>query len=186
MSVLLLAVGLAMDAFSVATVTGFSFKKLSLRQASKVSLSFGVFHVFMPVVGWLAGSTIVLLVSSYDHWAAFLLLAFVGGKMIYDAFGKHEASKSLRVVDNLNVLLFSVAVSIDAVAVGLSLYSEDVYILLPALAFGTVTFLLSLGGALLGSRTGRLMGRGTQALGGAILIAIGLRIVFTHIYNLHP
>lgn len=179
-SILLLAVGLAMDAFSVATVTGFSLKKVHFRQASKMSISFGAFHIIMPVVGWLAGSTVVWLIADYDHWVAFLLLLFVGGKMIYEALGTEERIEASKVLNNLDLLLFSVAVSIDAVAVGLSLFLERIHILVPAIVIGAVTFGLSFVGMVLGNRIGRFIGRGTQIIGGLVLIFIGVRIVLTH------
>jgi len=169
-----------MDALSVATVTGFSLKKVDLRQASKVSINFGGFHVFMPILGWLAGSTVVWLIADYDHWVAFLLLAFVGGKMIYEASRGEERIEPSKVLDNLNLLLFSVAVSIDAIAVGLSFYLEDIPILVPSLIIGAVTFAFTFMGMVLGNKMGRFVGRGTQIFGGVILIAIGLRIVITH------
>lgn len=180
-SIGLLAVGLAMDAFSVAIVTGFSLKTVSIRQASKLSLTFGAFHVFMPILGWLAGSSIAWLIADYDHWVAFFLLAFVGGKMIYEAFGALEGVEGDKVLDNLDLLLFSTAVSIDAIAIGLSFYLEKSPILLPAIIIGIVTSAFTFVGMVLGNRTGRSIGRGTQIIGGIILIAIGLRIVFTHI-----
>jgi putative Mn2+ efflux pump MntP len=179
-SILLLAVGLAMDAFSVATITGFSLEHMDLRQASKVSLNFGAFHVFMPITGWLVGSSIVWLISAYDHWVAFLLLAYVGGKMFYDAFRGDERIEPSRVLNNLNLLLFSVAVSIDAIAVGLSFYLENIPILMPAIIIGAVTFVFTFLGIFLGNRVGRFIGRWTQIFGGVVLIAIGLRIVITH------
>lgn len=123
-SIVFLAVGLAMDALSVVTVTGFSLKTVSLRVLPKMPLTFGAFHVLMPMVGWFAGSTIVWLIVDYDHWVAFLLLAFVGGKMFHEALKPEEMIEPSKVLNNMNLLLFSVAVSIDSMAVGLSLYLE--------------------------------------------------------------
>lgn len=180
-SIVLVAVGLAMDALSVATITGLGLKIVSLRQASKMPLTFGAFHVLMPMVGWFAGSTIVWLIADYDHWVAFLLLVFVGGKMLYEALIAGERGEPSAALDNLNLLLFSVAVSIDSMAVGLSLYLERVHILVPALIIGAVTFAFTFAGMVLGNRIGRLIGRGTLILGGLVLIAIGLKIVLTHI-----
>ena len=183
-SLLLVAVGLAMDAFSVATVTGFNHKDISIGEASKMSLSFGAFHVFMPLLGWYAGSTVVLIISRYDHWVAFLLLLFVGGRMIYEAFSDGTAAERLTSLRNMDILLFSVAVSIDAVAVGLSFYLEKIRILVPALATGVVTALFTIVGIGIGNQTGRIVGKWSQVLGGVILIMIGLRIVLTHIFHI--
>lgn len=170
-----------MDALSVATVTGLSLEKVSFQQASKMPITFGAFHVLMPVVGWFAGSTIVWLIADYDHWVAFLLLIFVGGKMIYEALSAEERIEPFIVFNNMSLLLFSVAVSIDSLAVGLSFYLERVHILVPAMIIGVITFAFTFVGVFLGNRIGRFIGKGTQILGGFVLIAIGLRIVLTHI-----
>jgi len=173
-----------MDALSVAAATGFSLKTVRFHHASKMAVSFGVFHVFMPIAGWLAGATIIWLIASYDHWVAFLLLIFVGGRMIYEALNSEEKIEASKVLSNANLLLFSVAVSIDAIAVGLSLYCEQVPILVPAMIMGAVTFAITFLGMHLGNRIGRFIGKGAPIIGGTILIAIGLRIVTTHILGL--
>lgn len=180
-SVAVLAVGLAMDALSVAAVTGFSLKTVNIRHSLKMSVNFGAFHVLMPLLGWFAGSAIMWLIADYDHWVAFLLLAFVGGRMIHEASTSKEMIKPVAILNNVNLLLFSVAVSIDAIAVGLSFYLEGIPILMPAIIIGAVTFGFTLAGMFLGNRMGRVFGRGAQIIGGFILIAIGLRIVLTHI-----
>jgi len=178
-SIVLIAVGLSMDVFSVATVTGFILKRVSFHQASKMSLSFGSFHVVMPVIGWYVGSTIVRLVADYDHWLAFLLLTFVGGRMIYGA-AKEKRIEGSKMFNGLNLLLFSVAVSIDALAVGLTFYLETVALFLPVLIIGVTASVFTFVGLVVGSRTGRLFGKSVEIIGGLILIAIGLRIIFTH------
>jgi putative Mn2+ efflux pump MntP len=178
-SIVLVAIGLAMDVFSVATVTGFILKKVTLNQASRMSVSFGSFHVVMPLIGWSLGATIVRFVADYDHWVAFLLLAFVGGRMIYGAT-KDTKIEGSKIFNGLNLLLFSVAVSIDALAIGLTFYLEAVAILLPVLIAGLTAVLFTLLGLFLGSKTGHLFGRNVEIIGGLILIAIGLRIVATH------
>jgi len=181
-SLVVLAIGLAMDAFSVATVTGFSLRRVDYYHASRMSATFGLFHALMPLIGWAAGSTIVNLVSGYDHWVAFLLLAFVGGRMIYEAVANGETIDASRVLSAANLLLFSVAVSIDSLAVGLSFFLERIAILIPALIIGAMTALFTFAGLMLGNRTGKSFGRSTQILGGVILIGIGLRIVVTHLF----
>lgn len=178
-SIVLIAMGLAMDAFSVATVTGFVLKKVTLSQASRMSVSFGSFHVLMPMLGWYFGATIVRFVADYDHWVAFLLLAFVGGRMIYGATKETKLDGS-KILNGLNLLLFSIVVSIDALAIGLTFYLEAVAILVPVLIAGITTALFTLIGLFVGSKTGRLFGKNVELMGGLILIAIGLRIVITH------
>ena len=178
-SIVLIAMGLAMDAFSVATVTGFVLKKVTLSQASRMSVSFGSFHVLMPMLGWYLGATIVRFVADYDHWVAFLLLAFVGGRMIYGATKETKLDGS-KILNGLNLLLFSIVVSIDALAIGLTFYLEAVAILVPVLIAGITTALFTLIGLFVGSKTGRLFGKNVELMWGLILIAIGLRIVITH------
>ena len=135
----------------------------------------------MPVIGWYVGSTIVSLVADYDHWVAFLLLTFVGGRMIYGAT-QEKKIEGAKLFNGLNLLLFSVAVSIDALAVGLTLYLETVALLLPVVIMGLTASIFTFLGLFIGSKTGRFFGRNMEIVGGLILIIIGLRIVITHIF----
>jgi putative Mn2+ efflux pump MntP len=180
-SLLLLSVGLAMDAFSVATVTGFGLGRIRISDATRMSVSFGLAHVVMPVLGWLLGSTIVDLVSSYDHWVAFLLLLFVGGRMVKEGlYGDGDVDPS-DVLGTVSLIMFTVAVSIDALAVGLSFRLEGLPILVPSLFMGAGTLLFTFVGLLVGNRTGKAFGKKAQVMGGLVLIGIGARIVFTHL-----
>jgi putative Mn2+ efflux pump MntP len=180
-SLLLLSVGLAMDAFSVATVTGFGLGRIRISDATRMSVSFGLAHVVMPVLGWLLGSTIVDLVSSYDHWVAFLLLLFVGGRMVKEGlYGDGDVDPS-DVLGTVSLIMFTVAVSIDALAVGLSFRLEGLPILVPSLFMGAGTLLFTFVGLLVGNRTGKAFGKKAQIMGGLVLIGIGARIVFTHL-----
>ena len=179
--ILLLAIGLAMDAFSVSTAAGFSLKNIDLYQASKMSINFGLFHIIMPILGWYAGSKILWLIADYDHWAAFLILLFVGGKMIFEAIRTENEIEPSRILNNFSLLLFSIAVSIDAIAIGLSFYLENIPIIQPAIIIGAVTFVCSFIGVIIGNKIGRLIGRSAQIIGGCVLILIGFRIVITHI-----
>jgi putative Mn2+ efflux pump MntP len=180
LSLLLLAVGLSMDVLSVSAVTGFGLGKLSSKQMVRLSVAFGGFHVFMPILGWLAGSTVVDLISSYDHWAAFLLLSFVGGKMFIEGVRGGEKVDANSIFDLRSLLLFSLAVSIDSVAVGLSFSLEKVAILIPALVIGVTAFVFTYLGVYLGSKTGHWLGKWSQIMGGVILFGIGLRIFLSH------
>ena len=180
-SLLLLSVGLAMDAFSVATVTGFGLGRIKISDAARMSISFGVAHVVMPVLGWFLGSTIVDLVSSYDHWIAFLLLLFVGGKMVKEGLDKDDDIDPGDILGTMSLIMFTVAVSIDALAVGLSFRLEDLPILVPSLFMGAGTLLFTFVGLLVGNRTGKAFGKKAQIMGGLVLIGIGARIVLTHL-----
>jgi len=181
LSLMLLAIGLSMDVLSVAAVTGFGLDRMTARQITRLASSFGAFHVIMPVLGWLAGATVVNLISVYDHWAAFLLLAFVGGRMLLEAARGGKEVDPARILQNSSLLLFSVAVSIDSIAVGLSFSLEKTPILVPALVMGATAFAFTYLGVALGNRAGGWLGRWAQVVGGIILIGIGLRVILTHI-----
>ncbi len=180
-SLLLLAVGLSMDVLSVSAVTGFGLGKINSKQIMRMAAVFGGFHFFMPVLGWLAGSTIVDLISGYDHWAAFLLLAFVGGKMFLEGVRGEEKVEADSILGITSLLLFSIAVSIDSVAVGLSFSLEKASILIPALVIGVTAFVFTILGVYLGSKTGHWLGKWSQIVGGVILFGIGLRVLLNHL-----
>jgi putative Mn2+ efflux pump MntP len=148
---------------------------------TRLATSFGAFHIFMPVLGWAAGTTFVGLISGYDHWAAFILLAFVGGRMLLEAARGGEEVDPARILQNSSLLLFSVAVSIDSVAVGLSFSLQKIEILAPSFVIGATAFAFTYLGVALGNRAGGWLGRWAQVVGGLILIGIGLRVLLTHI-----
>ncbi|MCW4013491.1 MAG: manganese efflux pump MntP family protein [Candidatus Bathyarchaeota archaeon] len=182
-SLVLLSVGLAMDAFSVALVAGFGLGKIKLSDTLKVSSVFGVAHIIMPTLGWFLGSTIIGLIQRWDHWIAFILLAFVGGKMIRE--GLDEENEELNACDLLNftsLIMFTIAVSIDALAVGLSFSLQELSIWIPSLYMGAGTLIFTFIGLTIGNKTGSRFGKKAQIAGGLILILIGLRVVVTHIF----
>lgn len=180
-SLLLLAVGLSMDVLSVSAVTGFGMGRMSRGEMLRLAGAFGAFHVFMPFLGWLAGGSIVELISGYDHWVAFLLLAFVGGRMLLEGVRGGEEVSQGRILETRSLLLFSLAVSIDGVAVGLSFGLGGVPILFPALLLGATAFAFTLVGVAVGSKTGKWLGRWSQVIGGLILLLIGLRVLLSHL-----
>ncbi len=184
LSVILVAIGLAMDAFSVAAVSGFVLKVVSFKQAFRLSFHFGFFQFFMPIAGWMAGSTVASLIAEYDHWVAFGLLAVVGGKMILEGIGDRTVPGSYGSdpTRGTSLLVFSIATSIDALAVGLTFAFANIAILYPAIVIGGIAALFTLLGMYLGSKSSRLFGKYVEVTGGAILIFIGLRILITHIY----
>jgi putative Mn2+ efflux pump MntP len=178
--VFLLACGLAFDAFTVAVTCGTSAKSLLFGSALKVALFFGFFQAIMPVLGWFVGNSLKELLTAFDHWIAFALLFLVGVRMISESFKKREKRK----VDLLHpfiLLILALATSIDALAVGLSLSFIGVRIIIPIVIIGTVTFVLSLFGFLIGVKIGSFFGRKLESLGGIILIGIGIYIVITHV-----
>jgi putative Mn2+ efflux pump MntP len=180
-NLLLLSLGLAMDAFSVSTVIGFSIGPDENLLTLKIASIFGVFHIFMPVTGWFLGFSIVDIVSGYDHWIAFCLLLFVGLRMIIDAKNNSETLEIDRILGLRNMILFSVAVSLDSMAVGLSFFLENLNILAPSFVIGFITFIISAIGFKIGSKTSEKLGKNTQIIGGIILILIGFRILLSHL-----
>ena len=178
----LIAIGLSADCFAVAIGGSMTQKSISLLQVFRVSLSFGLFQAFMPVLGWLAGQTIVDLIASYDHWVAFILLLAVGGRMLWESFKSRQSNnKKADITRGLLLLTLSLATSIDAFAVGLSFAFLTVNIVLASSTIGATAFVITAFGFLAGIRAGRLIGRRAEAIGGIILVAIGLRIVISHI-----
>ena len=182
LSVFLIAIGLSADCFAVALSGSIAMRTLSLLQVVRTSLSFGLFQALMPAMGWLAGRTVVELVARYDHCVAFVLLALVGGKMIWESFHSEEDRReNADITRGLLLLTLSVATSIDALAVGLTFAFLEVNIILASSTIGGVTFLATTIGFLLGRRAGKLIGRRAETVGGMVLIGIGLRILLTHI-----
>jgi len=157
-------------------------KTVSRLQVLRASLSFGLFQALMPVLGWLAGQTLVEITADYDHWAAFILLAIVGGRMIWESFRTGETrSQNTDITKGIILLTLSVATSIDALVVGLSFAFLEISIITASLTIGIVAFVITAIGFLLGRKIGKLIGRRAEAIGGMILIGIGLRILLTHI-----
>lgn len=180
-SILLIAVGMAMDAFAVSLGIGTTRRATLPRPIFRLSFHFGLFQFLMPILGWSAGSTIASLISRFDHWVAMGLLAFVGGRMIrsgLDPGGEAYPSDPSR---GGTLVMLSVATSIDAFAIGLSLAMLRVNILYPSVVIGVVTASLSLLGLLIGHRLGTTFGKRMEVLGGVILNGIGLRVLITHL-----
>ena len=174
-----IAVGLAMDAFAVSLGVGLKLCQVSWRQTFRLGFHFGLFQALMPVVGWLAGLTVASYVDAVAHWIAFALLAVIGGRMIWESFRSDE-ERALRVGDptkGISLVVLSVATSIDALAVGVSLAMLQVSIWWPAAVIGVVAGAFTVVGLHLGCRLGAAVGRRMETIGGVILILIGVRIV---------
>jgi manganese efflux pump family protein len=181
-SVLLIAIGLSADCFAIAISGSISMPNLSSRQVLRASFAFGLFQALMPVLGWLAGKTVVDLIASYDHWVAFALLTVIGGRMILASFRtEHGHSETMDITRGMPLLALSVATSIDALAVGLTLAFIDVNILLASLTIGIVAFVVTLIGFFSGKKLSSMVGKRAETLGGIVLLGIGLRILLTHV-----
>jgi putative Mn2+ efflux pump MntP len=177
---ILIAFGLAMDSFSVSITNGLTRKFVKVTDALKIGLFFGFFQAIMPVFGWLAGENVIEFIAGFDHWIAFGLLSLIGCRMMYESI-KKDAKKVIGSLSLGILLMLSIATSIDALAVGLSLSFSKVSIVAPAIATGLITFSLSFLGMYLGSRFGRFLKNKIEVLGGMILIIIGLNILIEHL-----
>lgn len=180
-TVLVIAVGLSMDAFAVSVVCGAPFEGRTVGLAVKLGLFFGGFQALMPVLGWLAGSSLREHIAPYDHWIAMGLLGMVGGKMLWESLRKSPAERALDTGNLYLVLVLAVATSIDALAVGLALSVLNVDLLGPVLMIGAVTFMASFVGVFVGRRLGVHLEHKAELIGGIILLAIGVRIVVEHV-----
>ena len=181
--VLGIAMALAMDCFAVTLGMACGSRGLGTRQAVRMAAFFGGFQFVMPVAGWLAGDKLLGFIRDFDHWVAFGLLALIGGRMIYESFGLSEAEKARRPdqTHGMRLVVLSLATSIDAMAVGLSLGVIRTGILYPAAVIGVTSFVLTIVGAKLGPVAGRVAGRRAELFGGLILIGIGVKILIEHL-----
>ena len=174
-----ISVGLAMDAFAVSIAAGMSVSSVTPRHVFRIAFHFGLFQFMMPILGWGVGSTFSAHVVAYDHWLAFGLLSIIGGKMLLDACSRTEKKKSDPTRGWLLVLL-SVATSIDALAVGLSMAFLRISIVLPCVVIGIVAASFSAVGIIFAKRVLGRWRRAADALGGCILIAVGIRVLIAH------
>ena len=180
-TVFFIAVGLGVDAFSVAIGIGATHGKKSWTPVLRLAAAFGLFQFAMPIAGWLAGLTVVDIIASFDHWIAFALLALVGGKMITEGFEKEKEEEKADPTRGWPLLMLSVATSIDALAVGFSFSLLKMDILVPALMIGAVCFVMTVTGMIFGKALAKLFGRKVEIFGGIVLIAIGIKILIDHL-----
>ncbi|MDR1375018.1 MAG: manganese efflux pump MntP family protein [Treponema sp.] len=186
LSVVLIGLSLSMDAFAVSVSSGVCIKNIKSFHIFRASFSFGVFQFIMPILGWFLGKTVSAYISGYDHWIAFALLSFVGGKMIKEGIETKDicpADQAAGDIRNLLILLtLSVTTSIDALAAGLSLSVLGHGLWLSAGIIGGITFLVCLTGFEFGRRLGLLFEKGAQIAGGFILIGLGLKTLIQHLF----
>ncbi len=183
MELLLIAVGLSMDAFAVALCKGLCMKKLNLRQGAVIALFFGGFQLLMPLLGWVLGRQFERFITPVDHWIAFALLIYIGGKMIWEALRDkdEEVCPVDGKLDYRELLVMAVATSIDALAVGITFAFLQTPILPAVITIGVTTFGLSLAGVAIGHRFGTRFKHGAEVCGGAVLMLIGLKILLSHL-----
>lgn len=176
--ILLIAVGLAMDAFAVSICKGLSMKKLNYKTLI-IGLYFGLFQALMPLIGYLLGTSFESLITKIDHWIAFALLSIIGINMIVEIFEKEEEKDDK--VNFKTMIPLAIATSIDALAIGITLAFLNTNIILPVIIIGLVTLILSIIGVIIGYKFGHKFEKQSQIIGGIILIVIGLKILLEHL-----
>jgi len=182
--VFLTGIALSMDAFTVALCKGLGMRKIDIRQSVIISLFFGVFQALMPFIGWMIGKQFENAITAFDHWIAFVLLAFLGGRMIFDVFrgDTENAEPSTKKLNIKELLMLSVATSIDALAIGITFAFLGVSISPAVTVIGITTFCISFFGVAIGCKTGSRFKDKAQIAGGIILIAIGTKILAEHLF----
>ncbi len=183
---LLTAVGLAMDAFAVSVCKGLGMKKIHYGQAWMIALFFGVFQAVMPLIGYLLGTSFSKYIRAFDHWIAFILLLFIGGKMLWDAFHADADETSVANSDQLNyreLLMLAIATSIDALAVGIAFACLEVSLLCSVTIIGVVTLAISFVGVCIGNKFGNRFQNKASIAGGIVLILIGTKILAEHLID---
>lgn len=178
--ILLLSMGLAMDAFAVSICKGLSMKKMSWKKAIIIALYFGVFQAIMPVFGYLLGTTFEGLVTKFDHWIAFILLLAIGTNMIKESFDKEDEKKNDK-VDFKTMVILALATSIDALAIGITFAFLDVNLISAVSIIGIITFIISILGVKIGNKFGDKYQNKAELAGGGMLILLGIKILLEHL-----
>ena len=177
---LLLSVGLGMDAFAISVCKGISMKKMDWKKAIIIGLYFGGFQALMPVIGYFLGSAFESLITNIDHWIAFILLGIIGGKMIKDFFAD-ESDNCNDDVSFKTMFVLAVATSIDALAIGITFACLKIHIVMPIITIGLITFIISVIGVKIGNRFGDKYEKKAEIMGGVILILLGIKILLEHL-----
>ena len=182
--IFLIGVGLSMDAFAVALCKGLNMKKVNYVHTVIIALFFGGFQAVMPLLGWFLGKNFESYIKSVDHWIAFALLAYIGGKMAYEAIKGDDEDETSAEGDKLDLkelTIMAIATSIDALAVGITFAFLQVSIVSSVTIIGITTFVLSIIGVMIGNRFGMKFKSKAEIAGGIILILIGLKILLEHL-----
>ncbi|EKD84630.1 MAG: hypothetical protein ACD_38C00185G0016 [uncultured bacterium] len=178
LQILFISFSLAIDCVSVSIAGGLN-QKAKIAHGLKVAAFFGGFQAMMPLLGWLIGEALSSFISSIDHWIAFFLLAIIGVKMIYEALKENDEKKDILNIRTL--LILSIATSIDALIVGISLSLIKIPLLVSVAIIGIVTFVFSFLGFIFGNKIGSFFGKKVEIAGGVVLIIIGLKILLEHL-----
>lgn len=181
--IILIALGLSMDSLAVSITCGMILKRFQIKHILRISLFMGLFQGIMPLIGYMAGISFQKYIESFDHWIAFGLLTYLGGKMLYEGIcSKDEDAKSIDPTKAVTLLGLAIATSIDALAVGLSFALLKIEVIEPVIIIGFTTFLLSFIGAAFSSKFGHRINLKMEIIGGIILIGIGIKILVEHLF----
>ena len=178
--ILLISIGLAMDAFAVSVCKGLAMKKMSWKKAIIIGLYFGIFQAVMPVIGYFLGTTFERFITYVDHWVAFILLVGIGINMVKEAFNKESENRNDN-VEMKTMLVLSIATSIDALAIGITFACLKIQIVMPVITIGLITFIISVIGVKIGNQFGDKYGKKAEIMGGVILILLGIKILLEHL-----
>lgn len=181
----MIAIGLSMDSFSVSISSGIFLKKIRISEVLKIAGILAIFQGGFTSIGWLLGIKFSELISSIDHWIAFILLTYLGIKMIYESLKNNEEEQESEInsLSLKKIILLGFATSIDALAVGISFAFLQTPILLPAIIITAITLIFSIIGLYIGSKFGKFNKFNVELIGGIILIIIGVKILIEHIFN---
>ena len=180
--IILIAVGLSMDAFAVSITLGLSVKKPGVKEVLTPGIYFGFFQAIMPLIGYFSGVHFANKIQNSDHWIAFVLLGFIGGKMIKDSFSKKEKEIDKNPFRFRTMLLLAIATSIDALVVGITFAFLKTNIFKAILIIGLITFCISIGGMKMGNKLGARYESKAEFVGGAILVILGFKILIEHLF----
>ena len=180
--IILLSIGLAMDATAVSMTNGMNNTQIKIRKMILIGITFGVFQALMPLLGFLFGTLFVEFIEQIDHWIALVLLGFLGFQMLREGFSKDDDDEKNKELGIRMLLVQGVATSIDALAVGVSFASLKVNIVYAVLSIGVITTILSICGVYIGKKFGDLLKNKASILGGIILISIGIKIFVEHMF----
>ena len=181
LTIFLIAIALAMDAFAVSIASGIAIRNLRIRHALTIAAWFGMFQALMPVIGWLGGIKLLGPVRKIDHWVVFGLLFLIGCKMIYESFKIDPIERRSNPLDLRVLFLLSIATSLDAFAVGISFAMLNISIIGPVIIIGVITFLMSFTGVWIGDRGTHFFEKKIEVVAGLILIGIGVKVLISHL-----
>jgi putative Mn2+ efflux pump MntP len=184
LEIILIAIGLSMDAFAVSITLGLSVQRPGIKEALIPAIYFGFFQALMPLIGYFSGIHFVHKIQNLDHWVAFALLGLIGGKMIKESFSKEEKKTNQNPFQFATMLLLAIATSIDALAVGITFSFFEINIFLVIVITGLTTFFISMGGVKTGDLFGTKYKSKAEFLGGTVLILLGIKILVEHLFFL--